>query len=43
MKKFKDFDKPEDTEDTPSKDNLVNVIANWASCKCSSQISINIE
>jgi hypothetical protein len=28
MKKFKDFDKPEDTEDTPSKDNLVNVIAN---------------
>jgi hypothetical protein len=28
MKKFKDFDKPEDTEDTPSKENLVNVIAN---------------
>ena len=28
MKKFKEFDKPEDTEDTPSKENLVNVIAN---------------
>jgi hypothetical protein len=28
MKKFKDFDKPEDSEDLPSKDNLVNVIAN---------------
>jgi hypothetical protein len=28
MKKFKDFDKPEDSEETPSKDNLVNIIAN---------------
>jgi hypothetical protein len=28
MKKFKDFDKPEDIEDVPSKDNLVNIIAN---------------
>ena len=29
MKKFKDFDKPEDTkDDAPSADNLVNVIAN---------------
>jgi hypothetical protein len=29
MKKFKDFDKPEDTtDDSPSTDNLVNVIAN---------------
>ena len=29
MKKFKDFDKPEDTkDDSPSADNLVNVIAN---------------
>lgn len=28
MKKFKDFDKPEDSEDLPSKDNLANVIAN---------------
>jgi hypothetical protein len=28
MKKFKDFDKPEDTEEAPSKDNLVNIIAN---------------
>ncbi len=28
MKKFKEFDKPEDIEDTPSKENLVNVIAN---------------
>lgn len=28
MKKFKDFDKPEDTEEVPSKDNLVNIIAN---------------
>ena len=29
MKKFKDFDKPEDTkDDSPTADNLVNVIAN---------------
>ena len=28
MKKFKEFDKSEDIEDTPSKENLVNVIAN---------------
>lgn len=29
MKKFKDFDKPEDTtDDSPSTDNIVNVIAN---------------
>jgi hypothetical protein len=29
MKKFKDFDKPEDTkDDSPSADNIVNVIAN---------------
>lgn len=28
MKKFKDFDKQDDNEDVPSKDNLVNVIAN---------------
>lgn len=29
MKKFKDFDKPEETkDDSPSTDNLVNVIAN---------------
>lgn len=28
MKKFKDFDKPEDTADDSSVDNLVNVIAN---------------
>jgi hypothetical protein len=28
MKKFKDFDKPEDIEYVPSKDNLVNIIAN---------------
>jgi hypothetical protein len=28
MKKFKDFDKPEDNEENPSTDNLVNVIAN---------------
>ena len=29
MKKFKDFDRPEDTtDDSPSTDNIVNVIAN---------------
>lgn len=28
MKKFKDFDKPEDTDDSASKENLANVIAN---------------
>lgn len=28
MKKFKDFDKPEETDDTPSRENLANVIAN---------------
>ena len=29
MKKFKDFDRPEESDDTPpSVDNLVNVIAN---------------
>jgi hypothetical protein len=28
MKKFKDFDKTEDTDDSPSTDNIVNVIAN---------------
>jgi hypothetical protein len=29
MKKFKDFDKPEDTtDDSPSTDNIVNIIAN---------------
>jgi hypothetical protein len=28
MKKFKDFDKSEDTEEAPSKDNITNVIAN---------------
>lgn len=28
MKKFKDFDKPEDTEETPSRENIVNIIAN---------------
>lgn len=28
MKKFKDFDKPEDSEEAPSKENLVNIIAN---------------
>ncbi len=28
MKKFKEFDKPEEADDVPSKDNLVNIIAN---------------
>ena len=28
MKKFKDFDKPEETDDTPSRENLANIIAN---------------
>jgi hypothetical protein len=28
MKKFKDFDKPEETDDAPSRENLANVIAN---------------
>ena len=28
MKKFKDFDKQEDSEEAPSKENLVNIIAN---------------
>jgi hypothetical protein len=28
MKKFKEFDKVDDQEETPSRDNLVNIIAN---------------
>ena len=28
MKKFKDFEATSDTEEVPSKDNLVNIIAN---------------
>jgi hypothetical protein len=28
MKKFKEFEKPEDNEESPSRENLVNVIAN---------------
>lgn len=28
MKKFKEFDKVDDQEETPTKDNLVNIIAN---------------
>jgi hypothetical protein len=28
MKKFKDFDKPEEIDDAPSRENLANVIAN---------------
>lgn len=28
MKKFKDFDKPEESDEPPSKENLVNIIAN---------------
>jgi hypothetical protein len=28
MKKFKDFDKPEETDDAPSRENLANIIAN---------------
>lgn len=28
MKKFKDFDKQEDSEEAPSRENLVNIIAN---------------
>lgn len=28
MKKFKDFDKVDDSEENPSKENLVNIIAN---------------